>query len=117
MNKLLLALLLVAFAAAPAAATGGLVCRTADARPIEVAMGFGHVPGAPLILTRLLEDGRNVPVKAAQYWLDQAEVRLLLIDPEAHRQQLLLKARRSGLTYDGSLWRSGKRRWVRCREG
>ena len=79
-------------------------------------MGFGHVPGAPLILTRLLDNGRNVAVKPAQWWLDNDEVRLLLIDAGARNQQLLLKARRNGLVYDGSLWRSGKRHWVRCRD-
>jgi hypothetical protein len=44
-------------------------------------------------------------------------MRLLLIDPQARQQQLLLKARRNRFTYDGSLWRNGQRRWVRCREG
>ena len=102
--------------AAPAQATGGLVCRTAGARPIEVNMGFGHVPGAPLILTRLLDNGRNVPVRSAQWWLDNDEVRILLIDPDARQEQVRLKARRNGFVYDGSLWRGGKRRWVRCRE-
>ena len=102
--------------AAPAHATGGLVCRTAGARPIEVNVGFGHVPGSPLILTRLVDGGRVVPVTAAQWWLDDKEVRLLLIGPNALKQEALLRARRNGQTYDGSLWRDGKRRWVRCRE-
>ena len=112
--------LIVAVAAfgltAPAHATGGLVCRTAGARPIEVSLGFGHVPGAQLILVRLLDAGRNVPVSAAQWWLDNQEVRVLLISTGAHKQELLLRAKRTAHVYDGSLWRSGKRRWVRCRE-
>ena len=117
MNRLILAIPLALLAAAtPAHATGGLICRTAGARPIEVAVGFGHVPGSPLILTRLLESGRNVPVSAAQWWLDDKEVRLLLIGPNALKQELLLRARRRGHVYDGTLWRSGQRRWVRCRE-
>jgi hypothetical protein len=116
MRKYLLALPLALVAAAPADATGGFVCRTAGARPIQVSVGFGHVPGSPLILTRLTDSGRNVAVQAAQWWLDNDEMRLLLIDPGARGQQLLLKARRNGFTYDGSVWRSGQRRWVRCRE-
>lgn len=116
MNKLLLAIALALTAATPAYATGGLVCSTAGERPIEVAVGYGHVPGVPLILTRLLDNRRQVPVKSAQWWLDNDEVRLVLIDPGAVRRELVLKARRKGFVYDGSLWRGGQRRWVRCRE-
>ena len=107
---------LIAFAA-PAHATGGLVCRTAGARPIELSVGLGHVPGSPILQTRLLDAGRNVPVSAAQWWLDDKEVRLLLIGPNALKQELLVRASRNGRTYDGNLWRGGQRRWVRCREG
>ena len=117
MKRILLALPCAFLFATPAHATGGLVCRTAGDKPIEVSVGFGHVPGSPLILTRLTDNGRQVPATSAQWWLDNKEVRILLIDPDAHRQQLLLKARRNGRVYDGSLWRDGKRRWVRCREG
>ena len=102
--------------AAPAYATGGLVCRTANARPIIVSVGFGHVPGSPLIASRLVDAGRAVPVSAAQWWLDNEEVRVLLISAGAQKQELLLRAKRNGFVYDGSLWRSGKRHWVRCRE-
>lgn len=116
MKKLMLALAAAALAPTPAHATGGLVCRTAGSRPVEVSIGFGHVAGAPLILTRLRDNGRNVPVTPAQWWLDNAEVRLLLTDPDAQQEQLTLKVRRNGLVYDGSLWRGGKRHWVRCRE-
>jgi hypothetical protein len=104
--------------AAPAQATGGMVCRTAGPQPIEVAVGFGHVPGSPLILTRLIDNGRQVPARQAQWWLDNSEVRLLLIAPDAHREELTLRAkRRNGHIYDGSVWRGGKRRWVRCQGG
>ena len=116
MSRLILCAALSAGLAAPAYATGGLVCRTAGPRPFEVSVGFGHVPGAPLILTRLIDNGRQVPVKHAQWWLDQSEVRLLLIAPDAHREELTLRARRNGHVYDGFVWRASKRRWVRCRD-
>ena len=117
MNKSIFVGFAAFLAAAPANATGGLICRTADSRPTEVSVGFGHVPGSPLILTRLLDNGRQIPVRQAQWWLDSAEVRLLLIDPDAQREELRLRARRNGHVYDGSVWRGGKRRWIRCREG
>ena len=110
------AVALIGFAT-PTHATGGLVCRTAGAKPIELSMGFGHVPGSPLLSARLLDGGRVVPVSAAQWWLDNKEVRLVLIGPNALKQELLLRATRNGHTYDGSVWRNGQRRWVRCREG
>ena len=102
--------------AASAHATGGLACRTAGVRPVVVSLGFGHVPGSPLIMTQLIDAGRTVPVSAAQWWLDNQELRVVLISPGASKQELLLRARRTGQFYDGHLWRSGKRRWVRCRE-
>ena len=116
MKKLLLCALPALAVATPAHATGGLTCRTAGPRPVEVSLGFTHGYGAPLFLTRLRDNGRDVPVKAPQWWLDNSEVRLLLFRPDEHHQELLLKARRTGHVYDGSLWRGGKRRWVRCRE-
>ena len=116
MSKLPIAIALLVLGATPAHATGGLVCRTAGSRPVEVSLGFGHVPGSPLILARLLDNGRQVPVKSAQWWLDKDELRLVLIDPGALRQELVLRARRNRFFYDGSLWRDGRRRWIRCRE-
>lgn len=117
MNKLLLALPLALLVATPAGATGGFVCRTAGAHPIEVAVGFGHVPGSPLIVSRLLDRGRQVLVSNAQWWLDNSELRVLLISPNAHREEVLVQAKRKGHVYDGNLWRGGRRHWVRCREG
>lgn len=116
MNKLFF--VVAAFlVATPAYATGGYVCRTAGARPIEVSLGIGHASGAPLIGTRLRDNGRSIPVTAAQWWLDNSELRLVLLDPTAMRRELILKARTKGNSYDGNLWRGGHRRWVRCREG
>lgn len=108
---------LAAFAlAAPAHATGGFTCRTAGAGPVEVSIGIGHVAGSPLIARRLRDGGREIAVADAQWWLDDKELRLLLVSPDALREEVKISARRNGNTYDGSLWRGGKRRWVRCRE-
>jgi len=118
MKYALLAPALLLGLAAPAHATGGFTCRTAGAKPITVSVGFGHVPGAPLLTdaTRLIDNGRNIPVTAPQWWLDQSELRLLLVDPSAMRREVIVKTRRNGQVYDGNLWRGGKRYWVRCRE-
>jgi hypothetical protein len=116
MKRLLFALPLTLFAAAPAEATGGFLCRTAGEAPIEVSLGFPHGFGAPLFLARLREHGRDVPVSAPQWWLDNQELRILLFKPDEHQQELLLMATRNGHVYDGTLWRHGKRRWVRCQE-
>ena len=104
--------------ASPALATGGFTCRTAGPGPIAVSVGFGHVAGAPLLrdVTRLSVNGRNVKVDAPQWWLDESELRLVLTDPGGLRREAIIKAQRRGAYYDGSLWRGGQRRWVRCRE-
>jgi hypothetical protein len=56
-------------------------------------------------------------VSVAQSWLEPKEVRLDLTDKQALRHEARLLVQANGRVYDGSLWRSGKRRWVRCREG
>lgn len=107
----------LAAASAPAAATGGLVCRTADARPIDVSLVIGHTAVPSVVSARLRDGGAAVPVQVAQAWLEANEFRLDLVDPNAVRHELRLRAKRNGRTYDGTLWRGGKARWVRCREG
>ena len=116
MKKVVPAAMLTIGAASPAFAAGGMHCRTGGARPVELNLTYGHVFGTPLVASRLLDNGRNVPVARAQWWLDRTEVRLLLTSPEATAEEVRLIARRSGSVYDGALWRKGQRRWVRCRE-
>jgi hypothetical protein len=117
MKCFLLAAPFVLAFAAPAHATGGLVCETAGANPIEVSLVISHTVVSSVVSARLTEAGKEVPVIVAQAWLDPDEVRLDLTDGNALRHELRLRARRSGDRYDGSLWHHGKRRWVRCREG
>jgi hypothetical protein len=116
-RKLVLAAVVAACIAAPAHATGGLICRTAGARPIEVSLVVGHTAVSAIVSARLKDGGRVIPAQVAQAWLEPAELRIDLVDLNAARHELRLRAKRKGDTYDGSLWRLGQRRWVRCREG
>jgi hypothetical protein len=102
--------------ASPAWATGGLVCRTAGPRPIVVSLVIGHTAVSSAVQARLSDNGIELPVEIAQSWLDPTELRLDLTDPNAERHELRLRARAKRDGYDGSLWRQGKRRWVRCVE-
>lgn len=116
MTKLLFAPALALVAATPAHATGGLFCSTAGAHPIELQLVIGHNAVSAVVQARLRDNGRDVPVALAQSWLERNEVRVDLVDPNALRHELRLRAKLRGNHYDGSLWRGGKRRWVRCRE-
>ncbi|HET8534906.1 MAG TPA: hypothetical protein VFL74_05090 [Sphingomicrobium sp.] len=117
MNKFLIALALALGVAAPAHATGGLLCRTAGQNPTEVSLVISHTAVASVVSARLTASSRSIPMTVAQSWLDQDEFRLDLTDPNAVRHELRLRTKANGPFYDGSLWRGGKRQWVRCREG
>lgn len=103
--------------AAPAHATGGLICATAGPRPISLSLVMSHTAVPAVVSARLSDRGREVPVVVAQSWFDPDEVRIDLVDRNAMRHEVRVRATRRGETYDGSLWRHGVRRWVRCREG
>jgi hypothetical protein len=117
MKKALLSLPVLLAMSAPAQATGGLVCRTAGVRPIELSLVTGHAAVESVVSARLRDNGRNVPVKVAQSWLDAREVRIDLVDPNAMRRETRLIAKKNGRFYDGTMLRGGRSRWVRCREG
>lgn len=116
MKKIVLALALAIIGATPAYATGGLICRTAGPRPIQLALVISHTAVSSVVSARLTDNGREVPVALAQSWLEPNEVRVDLSNRNATRHELRLRARRNGAFYDGSIWRGG-RRWIRCREG
>jgi hypothetical protein len=116
MKKSLLFLPLLLAAAAPAHATSGMLCKTADPKPVEVSLVIGNTTGSPLVSGRLVDGGRSVEVRAVQWWLDASELRLLLVDAQATRAEVTLTAKKNGRYYDGTLVRSGRSRWVRCRE-
>ena len=112
------ALLVSAFGvAAPAHASGGLLCRTAGEQPVDLRLVISHTVVSTVVSARLIDQGRDVPVALAQSWLEPNIIRVDLTDRTAQRHELRLRATRNGRSYDGSLWRGGKRHWVRCREG
>jgi hypothetical protein len=80
---------------------------------------ISHTVVPAVVSARLTDRGRDVPVVTAQSWFDEREVRVDLVDRNAMRHEARLRAswRPSTRSYDGSLWRDGQRRWVRCREG
>ncbi len=114
MKKLLLAIPLALLGATPAAATQGITCRTASGPPIELSLVFGAAPS--ILQPQLTVGGRRVPVMVGQSWIEDPEIRVDLYDPQLLRQELRLKVRRTGSAFDGSVWRGGQQRWIRCRE-
>ena len=117
MNRLIFGCIAASLTASPAFATGGLLCRTGGAHTVEVRLVVSHAVISTLVSARLIDGERDIPVALAQAWIEPNEVRVDLTDRNAQRHELRLRAKRNGRYYDGSLWRSGKRHWVRCREG
>lgn len=107
---------LVGLLGTSAHATGGMVCQTAGVQPIETAIVISHTVVPSVVSARLHDGLRAIPVHVAQSWLDAGELRLDLVDPNAIRRELRLRVKRTRGVYDGTLWRAGKQRWVRCRE-
>src|SRR5215208_1373407 len=112
MRKSLAVLAVSLLIAAPAHATGGLLCRTGGSHPIEVGLVIGHTVASSIVSARLRDGGAEVPVHIAHSWLDANELRLDLVDSNAIRHELRLRAKRKRLTYDGSVWRGSNRRWI-----
>ena len=102
--------------AAPAQATGGYLCKTADGSDVELAVGFGHVPGAPIVAKHLWVDGKKIPVQAPQWWLDDEEMRIELTDTDMMHTLLVMRTKRNGWNYDGQVTWAGKTHWIRCKE-
>ena len=82
--------------AAPAHASGGLLCRTAGTRPIDLRLVISHTAVSVVASARLIDSGREVPVALAQSWLDPEGVRLDLVDRNAQRHELRLRATQEG---------------------
>ena len=111
-----LAALGAGLAAAPAVATGGVLCKTAAEPEIEIAIGFGHVAGAPVVSRRLRVDGKTVPGIVPQWWLNDDELNLQMTTPDSLESLLVMKTRRQGWHYDGQVTWAGRTHWIRCKE-
>jgi len=110
------ALPLLFCAATPAYATGGFFCQTGGAKPIAVNLVFSHAAGAGLVEANLTEDGVAVPTDKAQWWIDGNELRVILVDPNAEREEVVVKARGRGSVMTGTLQRGGRSYRIRCEE-
>ena len=111
-----IAAMIAVSASSPAAATGGLLCTTAAEPEIKVSIGFGHVPGAPIVAKHLWVDGKKIPVQAPQWWLDDEEMRIELTDTDMMHTLLVMRTKRNGWNYDGQVTWAGKTHWIRCKE-
>lgn len=116
MNKHLLAIPLAFLATAPAYATGVMFCTTGGAKSVDLSLVISHVVAGPLVSATLTDNGAEVPTEKAQWWLDEKEMRLILIDPNAEREELVLIAKRRGDDYVGTVKRAGRSRPVHCEE-
>ena len=110
---------LAMLAAAPAQATTGLLCNTAGSPAVHLALAISHTAVPSVVSVRLTDSRREIPVTVAQSWFDRSEVRVDLVDRNATRHEARVRAawRAASRSYDGTLWRNGKARWIRCREG
>ena len=115
-SLILLAALPLLALSAPASATGGFLCKTARSPEIEIAVGFGHVPGAPIVAKRLRVDGKEVPASIPQWWLNDEEMNLEMTTPDAMESLLVMRTTRKGWNYDGQVTYRGKTHWIRCKE-
>jgi hypothetical protein len=116
MRVAVFALPLLFCAATPAYATGGFFCQTGGAKPIEVNLVISHAAGAGLVEANLTEDGVAVPTEKAQWWIDGSEIRVILVDPNAEREEVVIKARGRSSAMTGTLQRGGRSYRVRCEE-
>ena len=116
MRKFLFALPLLFCAAAPAHATAGMFCETSGAKPITVSLVISRVVGGPLIEATLTDGDAVIPTEKAQWWIDAGELRLILIDPNAEREEVEIRVRGRGEVMTGTLKRGGKTYRVRCEE-
>ncbi|WP_129794253.1 hypothetical protein [Sphingosinicella sp. CPCC 101087] len=109
-------------AAAPALATGGFECRTTDGANITIGGTVGHTLTSPLVGARLqLGDRLLATTKKApdlaigRSWIDDREIRVNLVDPNATRFEAQLRARiGSPGAAAGTLVRHGATHPVRC---
>jgi hypothetical protein len=108
-------------AATPALATGGFDCRTSDRSDIVLSGTIGRVAGSPLVAAHLRIGERTLSttdpepqIAIGRSWIDEREIRVDLVDPQAERFEARLRVRttRSGTT--GTLVLGDVTHPVRC---
>ena len=113
MRKIFLAVVLLAPAWTPAAATQGMIC---EGKGASVSMLFGHAAVPTLIKAELMVGDAVVPSAIAQSWAGQNDTWLDLADPD--QMELIASVRLAFIKQEwrGTLTYQGKKIAVRCEE-
>ena len=108
----------VVLAAAPAHATGELVCETASGEATRISLGFGHAPVATgMWASAQTGDTAWQKVEVAHSWMDREKLLVDLTDTERTTLLARIEGRWNDETnsFDGTLTQGETTRWVRCR--
>ena len=109
--------------AAPAHATGTILCRSADRAGLEIYLVIGHGAGAMIAQARIVDGDEEIATgeaqpnpRIAQSWLDDRELRLDITDwnLEAFVARLRGNSRTSGGPYVGTLQYRGRSLRLTC---
>ena len=118
MKRRLLFLAPAVLAAAPAHATGELICETASGEATRISLGFGHAPVATgMWASAQTGDAAWRKLEVAQSWMDREKLLVDLADAERTTLLARIEARWNDATnsFDGTLTQGETTRWVRCR--
>lgn len=119
--------LLLFTAATPAMATGGFDCRPISGTGPILHIAIGHAISTTPFLITLTEGGRllstagnEAPLVIGQSWIDNQYLWLDLVDAQATRVEVRLRAtfqpRLRGRPFVGTMIRNGRTYRVRCIE-
>ena len=104
--------------AAPAKATGGLVCTTASGTPTSLSFVIGHHGASSIVQAQLKSGDKDwLPVQMSQAWLGEGELRVDIADMETLTRTHRIVATLKGDVFDGTIEDQEGKRWIRCREG
>ncbi|HEX8572782.1 MAG TPA: hypothetical protein VF759_08525 [Allosphingosinicella sp.] len=106
---------------APAAATGGFLCSSADGKGPALSLVIGHgIPGG-VVGASLREDGRwrstldsKERLVVDQWWIDRERTWIDLVHAETGAYEAQLRVRNQGFGGTGTLVRNGRTFPVRC---